>query len=86
MKLPFFNEHDAVLSGFRTISLYPLRGRMGSNIRNCYKQIGDDLENLPKLPRYVSGNIDLMIGIKYLSYHLEKIFQLNQVILSTKIK
>ena len=34
------------------------------------------MKNLPKLPRYIGGNTDFMIGIKYLRYYPEKIFQL----------
>ena len=81
MKLPLFNENDAF---FRCVCLdqitvqfpkYPLQERVERDIRNGYKQIGD-VKNLPNLPRYVGGNTDFMIGIKYLRYYPKKIFQL----------
>ena len=70
MKLPLFNGNDAVFSGVCLDQItvqfpkYPLQGRVEKDIRNGYKQIGGDVKNLPKLPRYVGGNTDFMIGIK----------------------
>ena len=55
---------------------YPLQGRVEKDISNGYKQIGGDVKNLPKLPRYACGNADFMISIKYLRYYPEKIFHL----------
>ena len=40
-----------------------------SEIIRSYKQIGVDVKHLPKLPKYVGGNADFMIGIKYLRYY-----------------
>ena len=80
VKLPLFNGNDAVFSGVCLDQItvqfpkYPLQGRV--DIRNGYKQIGGDMTNLPKLPRYVGENTDFMIGKKYLRYYPEKIFQL----------
>ena len=82
VKLPLFNGNDAVFSGVCLDQItvqfpkYPLQGRVEKDIRNGYKQIGGDVKNLPKLPKYVGGNIDFMIGIKYLRYYPEKICQL----------
>ena len=82
MKLPLFNGNDAVFSGVCLDEItvqfpkYRLQGRVLNNIRNGYEQIGDDVKNLPKLPSYVDGNKDFMIGIKYLRHYPEKIFQL----------
>ena len=44
---------------------HPLRGRVEKDTGYGYKQIGGDMKNLPKLPRYVDGNTDFIIGIKY---------------------
>lgn len=52
-----------------------IKGRLEKDI-NVYKHIDGDMKNLHKLPRYVGGNIDLMIDIKYLKYYPENIFQL----------
>ena len=82
MKLQWFNGNDALFSSvcFDQITVqflkYPLDlRRVEKDNRNGYKQIGRDMKNLPKLPRYVGGNTDFMIGIKYPRYYPEKIFQ-----------
>ena len=82
VKLPLFHWTDAVFSSVcldQIIVQFPkylLQGRVGKDIKNGYKQIEGDMKNLPKLPRYVGGNADFMISIKYLRYYPEKIFQL----------
>ena len=78
MKLPVFNENDAVFSGVCLDQItvqfpkYPLQGRVIKDIRNGYKQIGGDMKNLPKLLRYVGENTDFTIEIQYLRYNPEK--------------
>ena len=78
VKLPLFHWTDAVFSGVCLDQItvqfpkYLLQGRVEKDI----KQISGDMKNLPKLPRYVGGNADFMISIKYLRYYPEKIFQL----------
>ena len=80
MKLPLFNENDAVFSCVCLDQItvqfpkYPLQGGVKIDIRNGYMKIGGDVKNLPKLPRYLGRNTDFMIGIKYLRYYPEKIF------------
>ena len=37
---------------------------------------GGNMNNLPKLPLHVGGDTDLMIGVQYLKYYPEKIFEL----------
>ena len=37
---------------------------------------GGNIEDLPKLPEAVGGKIDFIIGIKYLHYYPQKIFQM----------
>ena len=83
VKLPLFNGNDAISIGVclgqMTVQFpkYPLQGRFEKDIKNGYKQIGGNMKNLPKLPRHVGGNTDFKIGIKYVRYYLEKIFQLS---------
>ena len=79
VKLPLCNGNDAVFSGVCLdqitvqVPKYPLQGRVEGDIRNDYKQIVDDLKNLPKLPRHVGENTDFMTGItilkRYYNYH-----------------
>ena len=56
--------------------MYPLRGKIEEEINDAYKQSGKKLGILPKLPSFVGGTIDFMIGIKYLRYHPEEIFMM----------
>ena len=59
-----------------TFPEYPLKGKVGNDIYEAYQLQGKDVHDLPTLPRYVGGDVDFMIGIKYLRYHLKPIFQL----------
>ena len=54
---------------------YPLE-EVEKEISKAFLDTGGDLRILPKLPKYVGGNTDLMIGIKYLKYYPKKIFSL----------
>ena len=82
VKLPLFNGNDAILSGVCLDQItvefpkYPLKGRVELDIINGYRRIGNNPSRLPKLPAVVGGQTDFMIGIKYLRYYPEKIFQL----------
>ena len=53
-----------------------MRGRVEDDIKKAYKISGGNLKELPKLPKSVGGHTDFMIGIKYLRYYPEKVFQL----------
>ena len=57
-----------------------IQRRVKKNIRNGYEQIDGGMKNLPKLPRYLGGNTDFMIGIQYPRYYPEKMFQLASVL------
>ena len=82
VKLPLFNGNEATLSGVCLDQItvkfpnYPIRGRVEDNIIKGYKVNGGDSRELPKLPKSVGGHTDFMIGIKYLRYYPEKVFQL----------
>ena len=41
-----------------------------------YRKEGKNPQYLPRLPKFVGGHTDFMLGIKYLRYYPEKIFQL----------
>ena len=55
---------------------YPLKGKVQDDVINSYKQHGRDPAVLPKLAQFVGGHTDFMLGIKYLRYYPEKLFQL----------
>ena len=48
----------------------------GNDITKAYKDAGGDARTLPKIPKSVGGEIDFIIGIKYLRYYPKMIFQL----------
>ena len=47
---------------------YPLK-QIEKDIGDAYRSSGKDPSELPRLPAYVGGETDLMIGSKYLKYH-----------------
>ena len=64
---------DNITSNF---PLYPLQGKVLNDIIKAYKDAVVDARTLPKIPKLVGGEIDFMIGIKYLKYYPKMIFQL----------
>ena len=56
--------------------MYPLQTQVQKDIIDNYKLAGKDPHELPRLPKYVGGETDLMIGIKYLKYFPEFVFSL----------
>ena len=82
VKLPLFNQQEAFFTGVCLDDItcefpkYPIKGAVERDIHDAYKKSGGSVENLPKLPQFVGGTIDFMIGIKYLRYHPRRIFQL----------
>ena len=80
VKIPLFNGNITTLSGVyldkitSTFPVYPL-GKLGKDIQDASIAAGN-VKVLPKLSRSVGGDVDLIIGIKYLRYHPKMIFQL----------
>ena len=81
IKLPLYNGQDATLSGVclhsitSTFPTYPLQ-QVEMDIHQCYMQQGGDPNSLPSLAPIAGGDVDIMLGIKYLRYHPKAIFQL----------
>ena len=82
VKLPLSSGHKALFTGVcleritTTFPVYPLQGRVLGDIRKAYQEAGGNICNLPNVPKVVGGDVDMMIGIKYLRYHPERVFQL----------
>ena len=82
VNLPLCNGMYATMTGVCLDQItsrfpqYPLQGKVQQDIQNAYFEANGDISNLPVLPKCVGGDIDFMIGIKYLRYHPEFIFQL----------
>lgn len=81
VKFPLSNGKSANMTGVcldqitATFPQYPL-GEVESEIKQAHRlKYGSDYQ-LPKLPKSIGGEIDFMIGIKYLRYHLKPVFQL----------
>ena len=77
-----FNGNDAVVSNVCLDQItvefpkYQLKGLVEADVRSGYMSNGKDPKYLPKLPAFVGGHTNFMIGVKYLRYYPEKVFQL----------
>ena len=82
VKLPLTSGKDAIFVGSCLERLtedfpnYPLEGAVERDIRNSYFKKFGNYKNLPALPSSVGGQIDFMIGIKYLRHYPVLIFEL----------
>ena len=82
VRIPLHNGKNAVLTGVcldqitRSFPLYPMQGKIQNDIIDEYVKSGGIASELPNLPKCVGGDVDFMIGSKYLRYHPEPIFAL----------
>ena len=82
VKLPLVNNNEALLTGVclqqvtQEFPQYPLSGKVENDIVQGYLDAGGNVYDLPKLPKTVGGNVDFMLGIKYLRYFPKEIFKL----------
>ena len=79
--IPLHNGHDAQLSGVclpQITSVFPTYQltQVEQDIHHAYQQEGQNPSNLPSLPHSIGGEVDIMLGIKYLRYHPKEVFQL----------
>ena len=83
VKMPLHNGENATMSGVclekitATFPSYPLQGEVEQDLIQAFKETKKRIsKQLPKLPKFVGGDTDFMIGIRYLRYYPEKIFKL----------
>ena len=82
IKIPLFNGKCASMAGIclDTITgqmpMYPLNTQVKEDIEKAYKNSGGDISSLPSLPKMVGGEVDIMIGSKYLRYYPKEVFSL----------
>ena len=82
ISLPLYNGKNAVLSGIcidqitTVFPTYPLHGKIKSDVYKGYIQDGGDVNDLPTIPEYVGGAVDIMIGSKYQRYQPVPVFSL----------
>ena len=81
--MPLHNGENATMSGVclekitATFPSYPLQGEVEQDLIQAFKETKKRIsKQLPKLPKFVGGDTDFMIGIRYLRYYPEKIFEL----------
>ena len=81
IQLPLRNGNNATLSGACLpqitipFPIYPL-DKVEQDIHEAYHQSGKNPLHLPCLAPHAGGEIDIMLGIKYLKYHPQPVFQL----------
>ena len=81
VNLPLHNGRNALLSGVCLAKItdnfpqYSLRGQVNNSIQNAYLESGENVEDLPKLPKMVGGKMYFIIGIKYLRHHFKRFFK-----------
>ena len=82
VRLPLFNNSDTVFIGvfidWITVKFhhYPLKGKVQDHVIVSYSQHRGDPRVLLKLPQFVGGHSDFMVGIRCLRYYPEKVLQL----------
>ena len=82
VKLPSFNDSGSTFSRACLDQItvkfpqYPLNEIVEEYIAAGYKRQRNNPTDLPQLQKYVGRDTDFMLGIKYLRYYPEKLFQL----------
>ena len=81
IKLALYNGREVTMTGIcldtvtSEFPTYPLND-VEIDIHREYRSINGDPSELPKLPKFVGGSTDVMIGIQYLRYHPKPCFSL----------
>ena len=80
--LPKYDGSDVTMTGVSlekitlTFPEYPLDGSVIKDIHTAFTNTGGNPSTLPTLPSIIGGDVDFMVGIKYLRYHPQQVFQL----------
>ena len=81
VSLPLGSGGEALMQGLclnKVTGVFPTFSlkKAEKDIKNHYKKSGGDVGKLPRLPSKVGGEVDIMIGVKYLKYFPEKVYKL----------
>ena len=82
VRLPLASGKNCVLSGVclekitTTLPTYPLKGDIENDIHRAYESAGGEVQTLPALFQAVGGDVDFMVGSKFLRDHPNQIFKL----------
>ena len=60
----------------RDFPMYPLDGKVTDDIHRECKQAGFNIDDLSNLPKEVGGQMDFIIGSKYMRYHPKEVHEL----------
>ena len=81
VQLPLAEGGDATLSGTcleqvtEQFPMYPLQGAVEEDIRSAYKISGGDVNDLPRVPKFVGGEVDFLFGMKYNRHSPREVFR-----------
>ena len=81
VRIPTWDGKEATFSGLCLDKItsefprIPLEG-MENEVHAAFVEQGGDVNDLPKLPKFVGGETDLMIGVRYLKYFPKEVFSL----------
>ena len=82
VKLPLRIGGNALMTGpcldrvTNTFPMYPLNGEVFNDIKTAFIKNGGNASSLPSVPEKVGGNVDFIIGIKYLRHFPKAIHQM----------
>ena len=82
VELPMYNGRNASITGIcldaitNEMPTYPLNTQIKEDIEREYVRSGGQTVNLPQLPKEIGGEVDIMIGAKYLKYSPTEFFRL----------
>ena len=74
VRLPLNKSKDVRFAGVcldkitKDFPMYPLDGKVTSDIHHAFIEAGGNTDNLPILPKHIGGQVDFIIGSKYLRY------------------
>ena len=82
VKIQLNNGTKATMSGVclsKVTSTFPTYqlSKVYKDIQCAFKPEGGDVSTLPTVPVTIGGDVDIMIGVKYLRYHPKLIFELS---------
>ena len=81
VKLPLANGRNAEFTGLcfekltEDFATYPLQGAVEEDIRTAFRISGGNVDDLPRLPKSVGGQVDFLIGIKYNRHAPREVFR-----------
>ena len=81
VQLPLAEGGEATLSGTcleqvtEEFPMYPLQGAVEEDVRTAYKISGGDVNDLPRVPKFVGGEVDFLFGMKYNRHNPREVFR-----------